>query len=286
MTEFTLSRRVRTLSTSAIDTGSGCSFAGLAVSVPTPCSLPVAVPSSLTAGIWYLGAIADPTNQVVEQDKSNNARAADSGPVTLTTVPSLSITKSHTGNFSQGQQGANYVVIVSNAGSAAPTSGTVTVTETLPSGLTLVSMAGSSWTCASTTCTRSDALAGGTSYAAITVTVNVTATATSPQVNQVSVSGGGSATGSASDSTMITATVAPPSLSIHKTHSGNFTQGQQNAAYTVMVSNAANVGPTSGIVTVTETLPSGLTLVSMAGSGWTCVSITCARSDALAAGMP
>ena len=273
-----------TISTSAIDTGSGCSFAGLAVNVPTPCSIPVAVPSSLTPGIWYLGAIADPTNQVVEQDKSNNTRAADSGPLTATTVPSLSISKSHTGNFSQGQQGANYVVTVSNAASAAPASGTVTVTETLPSGLTLVSMAGSGWACASFTCTRGDALAAGTSYPAISVTVNVTATAASPQVNQVSVSGGGSASGSASDSTIITATVVAPSLSIHKAHSGNFTQGQQNAAYNVTVSNAASVGPTSGTVTVTETLPPGLTLVSMTGSGWTCTSITCTRGDALAAG--
>ncbi len=270
------------ISTSAIDTGSGCSFAGLAVGVPTPCSLPVAVPASLTPGIWFLGAIADPTNQVVEQDKSNNTRVADSGPLTLTTVPSLSITKSHTGNFSQGQQGANYVVTVSNAANAAPTSGTVTVTETLPSGLTLVSMAGSGWACVSITCTRSDALATRTGYPAITVTVNVTATATSPQVNQVSVSGGGSATASASDSTIIT--VAPPSLSIHKAHSGNFTQGQQNALYSVTVSNAANAGPTTGTVTLTETMPSGLTLVSMAGSGWACSSVTCTRSDALAAG--
>jgi len=272
-----------TISTSAIDTGSGCSFAGLAVGVPTPCSISVAVPSNLTPGTWFLGAIADPTNQVVEQDKSNNTRVADTGPVTVTTVPSLSITKSHTGNFSQGQQGANYVVTVSNAANAAPTSGTVTVTETLPSVLTLVSMAGSGWACSSITCTRSDALAAGTSYPAITVTVNVTATATSPQVNQVSVSGGGSATASASDSTIVAA-VASPSLSIRKAHSGNFTQAQQNAVYSVTVSNAANAAPTSGTVTVTETLPSGLTLVSMAGSGWACVAITCTRSDALAAG--
>jgi uncharacterized repeat protein (TIGR01451 family) len=274
-----------TISTNAIDTGSGCSFAGLAVSVPTPCSIPVAVRSSLTPGTWYLGAIADPTNQVVEQDKSNNARAADSGPVTLTTVPSLSITKSHTGNFSQGQQGANYVVTVSNAGSAAPTSGTVTVTETLPSGLTLVSMAGSGWACASFACTRGDALGPGMNYPAITVTVNVSATATSPQVNQVSVSGGGSATASASDSTILNSTVPSPSLSIHKTHSGNFTQGQQNAVYSVAVSNAANAGPTGGTVMVTETLPSELTLVSMAGSGWACASFACTRGDALGPGM-
>jgi hypothetical protein len=86
---------------------------------------------------------------------------------------------------------------------AAPTSGTVTVTETLPAGLTLVSMSGAGWTCGSVTCTRNDALAGGNSYSAITVTVNVTANASSPQVNQVNVAGGGSATANASDSTIV-----------------------------------------------------------------------------------
>ena len=86
----------------------------------------------------------------------------------------------------QGQQGATYTVTVSNAASAGPTSGTVTVTDTIPSGLTLVSMAGPGWTCAANTCTRNDVLNGGSSYPAITVTVNVASNASSPQVNSVS----------------------------------------------------------------------------------------------------
>jgi len=211
---------------------------------------------------------------------------------TLTQNPpsaSLSISKTHSGNFTQGQQHALYSVTVSNAMGTAPSNGTVTVTESLPSGLTLVSMAGTGWTCASITCTRSDALATGASYPAIAVTVNVAVNATSPQVNQVSISGGGSPAASASDSTIITGGApTPASLVIRKTHSGSFTPGQQNAVYTVTVSNTVNSGPTTGIVTVTETLPPGLTLVSMsgtgAGSGWICSSTTCTRSDALAAG--
>ena len=59
-------------------------------------------------------------------------------------------------------------------------------------------------------------------------------------------------------------------LSISKTHSGSFTPGQQNATYQVTVTNAANAGTTSGVVTVTESVPSGLLLVSMTGTGWTC----------------
>ena len=117
----------------------------------------------------------------------------------------LSIAKSHSGNFTQGQTGATYSVTVSNATGAVPTGGTVTVTETVPAGLTLVLMAGTGWTCPAgwTTCTRSDPLAAGVSYAAITVTVNVAGDASSPQTNQVSVSGGGSATATVTDPTSI-----------------------------------------------------------------------------------
>jgi uncharacterized repeat protein (TIGR01451 family) len=124
-------------------------------------------------------------------------------------VPVLSISKTHVGNFSQGQNGQNgwtnhYYVEVRNAGSA-DTSGTVTVTETVPSGLTLVSMAGTGWTCPNggTACTRSDALNGGATYPAITVTVNVASNAPSQVTNQVSAAGGSSATASASDLTTI-----------------------------------------------------------------------------------
>jgi uncharacterized repeat protein (TIGR01451 family) len=134
-------------------------------------------------------------------------------------TPSLSISKSHTGNFTQAQSGATYTVTVSNTSASLSTSGLVTVTETVPSGLTLVSMSGSGWTCpgaAANNCTRSDALAVGASYPAITVTVNVAADATSPQVNAVSVSGGGAATANTIDSTII----IPPVLSVAKSHVG------------------------------------------------------------------
>ncbi len=119
-------------------------------------------------------------------------------------APSLSILKTHVANFSPGQQNAAYTITVSNAAGGSPTAGLVTVTDTLPSGLTAVGMSGSGWTCQTTSCTRSDVLNSGASYPTITMTVNVAANAASPQVNQVNVSGGGSATASASDSTTLT----------------------------------------------------------------------------------
>jgi uncharacterized protein (TIGR03437 family) len=143
------------------------------------------------------------------------------GPVTAltgaTAGASLSISESHTGNFAQGQN-ETYTVAVMNAG-AASTSGLVTVTEIVPAGLILTSMAGPGWTCSSDTCTRSDALTAGASYPAITVTVLVRSNATSPQVSQVGVAGGGSVSATANDSTIIgcTVTVSPTSTGVSGT---------------------------------------------------------------------
>jgi uncharacterized repeat protein (TIGR01451 family) len=119
--------------------------------------------------------------------------------------PSLGILKSHSGHVLQGQQGLTYTVSVSNAPNAGTTSGPVTVTESVPSGLTLVAMSGHGWTCPAHTayCTRSDSLGAGANYDPITATVNVANNASSPQLNQVTVSGGGSAAASGSDSTII-----------------------------------------------------------------------------------
>jgi len=225
------------------------------------------------------GVSVDAAGNVAVTDQSNNAvrLLTPAG-----TQPVLTIQSAHAGNFMAGLNGT-YIVTVGNAATASATSGTVTVAENLPTGMALLAMSGRGWTCgapAVPACTRSDALAGGSSYPAITVTVNVSAAAAAQLTGQVSVSGGGAATAGAEDLTLVT---PAPALSIAKTHSGSFTQGQAGAAYTVTVSDAASAGPTSGLVTVTDTLPSGLTLVSMTGAGWFCSFNSCFRSDSLAA---
>ncbi|MGA9998887.1 MAG: Ig-like domain-containing protein [Candidatus Acidiferrales bacterium] len=110
-------------------------------------------------------------------------------------------------NGAPGAYGDNLGTYTVGLSVNAPGSSAVTVTETAPSGLTLVSMAGTGWTCGganpANVCTRSDVLAGGASYPVITVSVNVAADATSPQVNMAGVTGGGSAPANASDSTVI-----------------------------------------------------------------------------------
>ena len=192
----------------------------------------------------------------------------------------------HAGAFTQGQTGATYTVTVNNIGTG-PTGGLVTVVDTLPTGLTATALAGTGWSCTigTLTCTRNDALAPGTSYPAVTVTVTVAGTAPASVTNQVSVSGGGetnTSNDSASDATAITQL---PDMTVTKTHAGAFTQGQTGAAYTLTVRNAGT-GATSGAVSVVDTLPGGLTATAITGTGWACTlgTLTCTRSDALAAG--
>ena len=79
----------------------------------------------------------------------------------------------------QGQVGATYALIVSNGGTG-PTSGLVTVSDTLPAGLTATAASGTGWSCsigATVSCTRSDALAASASYPVIKLTVDVAANA-------------------------------------------------------------------------------------------------------------
>ena len=200
----------------------------------------------------------------------------------------LTIAKTHSPSIAIPGGTVTYTVTVSNVGSA-PSSGTVTVTETPPPGLTVTALSGTGWTCtvATRTCTRSDALAPGASYPAITVTTSVGAGAAPGTVtNTAVVSGGGdsnSTNNTATDPTIIAAPAPGMDLTITKTHSPNTVVPGQTFTYFVTVLNVGS-SPSSGPVTVTETPPAGVTVTALSGTGWTCTvaTRTCTRSDALA----
>ena len=154
-----------------------------------------------------------------------------------------------------------------------PTTGLVTVADTVPAGMTATAMTGTGWSCAlgaTPTCTRSDALAAGGAYPPITLTVTVASNAPASVTNTATVSGTGDsnpANDTANDPT--TVTPVAPDLAISKTHSGNALQGQVGFTYSLTVSNAGNA-PTSGLVTVADTLPADMTATAMTGTGWSC----------------
>ena len=111
---------------------------------------------------------------------------------------------------------------------------------------------------------------------ATTITNTATATAT---FNSQTLDTALTATSSA------TTTVAGPDLAVTKTHTGSLVLGA-DVTYTIGVSN---VGPAAsqGLVTISDTLPTGLPYVSATGTGWSCSqsagTVTCTRSDALTA---
>ena len=131
-------------------------------------------------------------------------------------APDLTISKSHVGNFTQGQTGAQFTVTVTNSGGS-PTSGAISLIDNVPAGLIPTAASGAGWTCsvsgATVNCSRSDALFAGTSYPPVTITVNVAASAPASVTNTATISGGGdvnTANNTATDITTILTTIPPP----------------------------------------------------------------------------
>jgi uncharacterized repeat protein (TIGR01451 family) len=247
-------------------------------------------PITLTANV-FSNAPPTITNSVTVSGGGELNTSNDTGtdPTTIIQLPNPVVFISHIGNFTEGEIGESYTISVHNFGFA-PTSGTVTVVDTLPSLLTATAISGTGWSCTlgSLTCTRSDPLASGgvASYPPITLTVNVGSLSPVPPsvTNTATVSGGGEAPNPPNTGTDLTLITAPASdLVVSSTHTSDFTQGQSGAVYTLTASNIGPL-PTAGTVTVNDNLPSVFTLTSMTGSNWACnlgPPPTCTRSDAL-----
>jgi uncharacterized repeat protein (TIGR01451 family) len=103
--------------------------------------------------------------------------------------PDLSLTMTHAGNYKAGDS-AVYSLTVTNSGLSA-TLGTITVTDILPAGLTLVSATGSGWNCSAisqtVTCTNAGPIAAGASTV-ITLTATIGSLAYPGVTNSATVS--------------------------------------------------------------------------------------------------
>lgn len=134
----------------------------------------------------------------------------------LVAWPNLTISKTHTGNFAQGQTGATYTITVANTGSFWSVGG-ATVVDTLPAGLTATAIDGSGWACtlATLTCTTSDHVPANTVLPAITVTVDVAANAPAAVTNTATLTAATLAVPLiASDPTTIIPVVVAPTVAL------------------------------------------------------------------------
>ena len=219
----------------------------------------------------------------------NSANNTVFDPTTIIRATDLTIAKTANGSFTQGQSGAGYTLTVTNGGGIA-SSGTVSVLDNLPTGLSPATISGPGWSCTisgnTATCTRSDPLAPGASYPPIIVTVNVASNAPPLVTNVATVGGGGDLNAANNAATVVTSIARTPDLAIAKSHTGNFTQGQ-TATYTITITNIG-AAPTAAAVVVADPMFLPLTPGTASGSGWVCDVLTelirCQRSDALAPG--
>lgn len=106
--------------------------------------------------------------------------------------PDMTVAKSHASTFTQGDTGRTYTITATNSGNRAST-GAVTVTDALRTGLTATALSGPGWSCdlAALTCSRSDELATGAAYPAIMLTVTVAGNAPASVINTAIVSRAG-----------------------------------------------------------------------------------------------
>ena len=178
----------------------------------------------------------------------------------------LAIAKTHTGNFNMGGTGRYTLTVTNNGPDAYAAANTITVTDTLPTGLTYPSASGSGWSCSAAgqvvTCTTGVSLASGSSLPAITVNVGVGYTSSTTVTNTAtaSVLNGydyNTANNTANDAT----TLVPPDLStssktVVNTGGGDAVVGS-TLQYTITLTESAGVAATNA--SVTDDVPANLT---------------------------
>ncbi len=228
----------------------------------------------------------NPTNPMGGGSTTNNVTAVPN-LITVKEAPATAITQ-----FVP----FDYTIKVTNSGGS-NSGGTVTVRDTLKTGLKYNGFAGTDWTCAKTgidlygndvvVCTYSNAIAVNQT---VFYTLNVKPTMATNITNMTWTNGGGmpggpyksgstpstagsinNPTGGGPTGTSPTTSVVPvPDLQTAKiVGAGPFNQNQP-FTYNFQITNAGGVS-TSGLVTILDTLKNGLKYVSGGNTDWTCV---------------
>jgi len=181
-----------------------------------------------------------------------------------TTVADLAISQVASPSPATAGQNVTFTITVSNAGPSAASS--VTVTDTLPAGTTLVSASTGCTNASGTVTCNVGALANG---ATAPLTIVVHTTAAGSITNNASVTAAEADPSSANNTSAATVTVnaAPPTTAdvgiTQSASAATVTAGDQ-VTFTLTVSNA---GPAAASgVTVTDTLPSGIAVAAMSPS--------------------
>jgi len=221
----------------------------------------------------------------VNQGNNSVSIAVTTGQVVQ--APNLSIAKAAPATMTVGVP-AVITFTVANSGASTLANQPITITDTLPQGLTLTTATTNpstafpqgNWTSCTqngqvVTCTFSNQLAGGASTS-VNIAVVASNTAVSPSLNTAIVSTYGQQNKQSNQTSTNIVTVA---LSATKTASAaSFNIGPNSSttqSFTLGVTNTGT-GPTVGDVTVSDTLPAGVTLdvtPAVTGAGYSCSAV-------------
>lgn len=262
-------------------TGVSCSNAGQTVTCEYGPTISAGQTVSITltvkvdadiAGNSTLDNSALVSSATPDPNMANNTGGPDT--VTIDSSADLAITKTHsTPDFTAGNN-ESYNLAVKNDGPSDVTG--FTISDTLATGLSYVSATGA--TCSATgqdvTCTGGAIAAGDTVNIVMTVAVSGSVTLGTNIDNTATVATVAPTTdpnNSNNSSTVATTVVGSTDLALTKDHTGDFVAGD-TATYTMTVANNGPSDTPANDVTVTDTLPAGMTYdpTGSGGTGWTC----------------
>lgn len=265
----------------------------LAVGASLPVlTLTAAVPATVLDGTDLLNE-ATVSAATHDPDPSDNE---DDVTVAVDAISDMGVVKQLNGSLVAGRD-ATYTIDVTNHGPSV-SQGEITVTDTLPAGLSYVSHAGQGWTLSRTgqdltfTWTGARPVAVG-ALPQITVTVAVDAARTAAVVNTATVAEPTDPTSGPEEPDTSTVTTTPQraaDLGVEKESLGDFTAGTQDVyRFTVTSFGPSDVLAADAAIRLTDTLPAGVTYVGIAdGAGWSCAVaagvLECSYDGALAVG--
>ena len=248
--------------------------------------------SSTITVIGHLAPAAYPstTNRVTVSSSTPDSSSLNNSAADLVRVPALadlSLTKQLVGSLVVGKHATYRLTVRNNGPTEVP--GTITVTDTLPTGLVPVSATGGACTLTphSVVCRITGPLANQRT-AVVDVVVQVAPAAYPHVTNAAAVSSDAVDPLDNNNSASTTNDVTPATgLDISKSVVGSGVDADGNLVWGIEVSNAGP-NPTNTPTTVIDTLPAGLTYVSADADGWTCSvgsnTVTCTYDDPIVVG--
>ena len=179
--------------TAASGTGWTCSVSSPTVTCTRTDTLNA---SASYAAISVTASVASDANASLTNTASvvgGGDSSSASGAVTVNTAaPTVTIMKVHYGDFVRGALDAQFFLIVSNSGTASAT-GSSRITDNIPQPLVPLRAQGDGWACGIqgqlVTCTRNDALAGGSSFPPVVISVSVPTSSPDSIVNSAGFNG-------------------------------------------------------------------------------------------------